>query len=79
VLAPRGAGPSVPLGTIGALASAGPATAGRLLETGTARSAAAVVALLLALLAFLGVHRRLDRHDPKLATVPTSGAVARFR
>jgi hypothetical protein len=75
-----GAAVSVPpLDAIGTLGGAAPATADRLLRTRTARSIAAVVALVLALLVFLGLHRLIDRHDPKLATVPTSGVLARFR
>jgi hypothetical protein len=38
-----------------------------------------VLALMLAILAFLGVHRRVDRRDARLATARASGDLARFR
>jgi hypothetical protein len=66
------------LGEIAASVSGG-TTARELLATPAGRSVAVLVGLLLALLVFLGVHRRLDRSDPKLATAPAGSDVARFR
>jgi hypothetical protein len=66
------------LGEVAASVSDG-TTARELLATPAGRSVAVLVGLVLALLVFLGVHRRLDRSDPKLTTAPAGSDVARFR
>ena len=70
------------LGSLGSITDSvtdGPSAAGELLSTGTGRSLAVIGALLLAIAAFLAVHRRTDRGDSKLATARTGPEVARFR
>jgi hypothetical protein len=70
------------LGSIGAVASGvpdGPAAARALLSTGTGRSVAMILALLLAVLLFLSIHRRVDRSDSKLTAAGSGPEVARFR
>jgi hypothetical protein len=70
------------LGSIGAVASGvpdGPAAARALLSTGTGRSVAMIVALMLAVLLFLAIHRRMDRSDSKLTAAGNGPDVARFR
>ena len=70
------------LGSLGSITDSvtdGPSAAGELLSTGTGRSLAVIGALLLAIAAFLAVHRRTDRGDRKLATARTGPEVARFR
>jgi hypothetical protein len=72
-------GATADLGLIGSAAAATPATARELLTTPAGRSVALVLLLMLAILLFLGTHRRLDRGDGKLAPEATAGDVARFR
>ncbi|MFI5053033.1 MAG: hypothetical protein ACHQDE_01620 [Acidimicrobiia bacterium] len=67
------------LGAIGAFGASAPEAARELLTTPTGRSLVLVLALMVAILAFLGVHRRLDRRDLKLATARTAGDLVRFQ
>jgi hypothetical protein len=70
------------LGTVGELAANvgdGPSAARALIETGTGRSVAVLLALLGAILLFLSIHRRFDRGDPKLAAARSGPDLARFR
>ena len=70
------------LGSIGQVANQvtdGPSAARALLSTGTGRSLAVLLSLLVAISVFLAVHRRADRGDRKLATARTGPEVARFR
>ncbi|MDQ1430080.1 MAG: hypothetical protein QOF40_682, partial [Actinomycetota bacterium] len=57
----------------------GAGAARELLSTPAGRSVAVLVGLVLAILVFLAVHRRLDRGDPRLAAAPVGSDVARFR
>lgn len=68
-----------PPGGIAASVDGGPSTPRRLLATPAGRSLAALGGLVLAILLFLVVHRRLDRSDPKLAAPRLGSDVARFR
>jgi len=70
------------LGSIGQVADQvtdGPSAARALLSTGTGRSLAVLLSLLVAISVFLAVHRRADRGDRKLAAARTGPEVARFR
>jgi hypothetical protein len=70
------------LGALGGIAGSvtgGPEVARELLSTGTGRSLAGVGVLLAAIVVFLGVHRRSDRSDRKLAAARRGLEVARFR
>ena len=67
------------LGELAASVTDGPSTARALLATPAGRSVAVLLGLVLAIILFLSVHRRLDRDDPKLATAPSGSDVARFR
>ena len=57
----------------------GPSAVRSVLATRTGRSVAMIVAVALAMLLFLSMHRRVDRNDPKLATARAETEVARFR
>jgi hypothetical protein len=67
------------LGQVAASVTDGPSTARELLTTPAGRSVTVLLGLILAVLLFLSVHRRLDRSDPKLAAVQSASDVARFR
>jgi hypothetical protein len=70
------------LGVIGAIpdAVADPPSAARaILSSGTGRSLAVIVGLLIAIVVFLAIHRRADRGDRKLAAARTGPDLASFR
>jgi len=67
------------LGSITARVTDGPSAARELLSTGTGRSLTVIGALLVALVAFLAVHRRADKGDRKLSSAQSGPEVARFR
>jgi hypothetical protein len=76
---PETAGETSVLGPIGDFGAVLPRVAREVFSTPAGRSAVWVAGLLLAIVVFLLVHRRLDHRDPKLATAPVSGDLARFR
>jgi hypothetical protein len=67
------------LGQIAAAVTDGPAAARQLLTTPTGRSVLVLLGLVLAIVVFLSLHRRLDRGDPKLAAAQLGSDVERFR
>jgi hypothetical protein len=69
------------LRSLGQLAASVPggSAARELLASPAGRSVAVLAALVLAILVFLAVHRRLDRNDPRLMAAPVGSDVARFR
>ena len=77
--------PGPDLSVLGALGSLAPPIADErtavrsVLTTTTGRSVVTVIAVLIAMVLFLSMHRRLDRNDPKLASASAQADVARFR
>jgi hypothetical protein len=67
------------LGSITGDVADGPSAAREVLSTGTGRSLVAITVLLGAIVVFLGLHRRSDRNDKKLADARSGPEVARFR
>jgi hypothetical protein len=67
------------IGAIGGVVASVPETARALLNTPTGRSVAVVLALMLAILAFLLVHGRLDRRQLRFGGEQSARDLARFR